>query len=91
MSFKNLSANNFRKDDVTSNILNLSTVNRTLVNKVITCEASNTDLSLPLHISLQLDLVLAPVEVTISLISSTTLGLWSGATPAQSGVPCTTE
>ena len=51
---------------MTSNILRLSSVNRTLVNKVITCEASNTDLSLPLHTSLQLDLVLAPVEVTIS-------------------------
>jgi len=54
------------EDDMTSNILRLSSVNRTLVNKVITCEASNTDLSLPLHTSLQLDLVLAPVEVTIS-------------------------
>ena len=70
---KKVTTNNFRKDDVTSNILSLSIVNRTLVNKVITCEASNTDLSLPLHISLQLDLVLAPVEVMISSPANTVI------------------
>ena len=50
---------------MTRNRLVLASVNRTLVNKVITCEASNTDLALPRHASVQLDLVLAPLTITI--------------------------
>ena len=44
----------------------LDSVNRSLVNKVITCEASNTDLALPRHASVQLDLVLAPLTIAIT-------------------------
>ena len=46
----------------------LTSVNRSLTNKVITCEASNTDLSLARHASVQLDLVLAPLDIAISQV-----------------------
>ena len=36
---------------------------------MITCEASNTELSMPSHSSLQLDLILAPLSVDISASS----------------------
>ena len=52
-------------DNVTRNRLHIASVNRSLANSVITCEASNTDLSLPLHASVQLDMVLAPTSVNI--------------------------
>ena len=47
-------------------VLDLPTVSRDLLNKVLTCEASNTDLSQPEHASLQLAVSLPPdrVEVT---------------------------
>ena len=47
-------------------LLDLPTVTRDLLNKVLTCEASNTELSQPKHASLQLAVSLAPdrVEVT---------------------------
>jgi len=46
--------------------LHLASVNRTFLNKVITCEVTNTRLSPPLHASLQLDMILSPSSVTIN-------------------------
>ena len=72
----------------------LPVVTRDLADKVVTCEASNTDLVLPRHASLQLELVLAPVRLEVtsssgleSLLLGSSLRLscrvW-GARPAPS-------
>ena len=51
---------------VTTNSLRLASVSRALADKVVTCEAANTDLGLPRHAALQLDLVTAPTHVNLS-------------------------
>ena len=51
---------------VTTNSLRLASVYRALADKVVTCEAANTDLGLPRHAALQLDLVTAPTHVNLS-------------------------
>ena len=56
----------YSEGELTRNRLVLAAVNRSLVNKVITCEASNTELALPRHASVQLDLVLAPLDIAIT-------------------------
>ena len=51
---------------VTTNSLRLASVPRALADKVVTCEAANTELGLPRHAALQLDLLTAPTHLNLS-------------------------
>ena len=51
---------------MTTNSLRLASVHRALADKVVTCEAANTELGLPRHAALQLDLLTAPTHLNLS-------------------------